>query len=93
VRPLIDTSSGISDARRHRVQTDPAVDWLGTWRFAIDIASAPAWPTPDLGDALRTPEESPTPVVFVHGDWDTSTPVENTTGLLPYFRNGHAIVV
>jgi pimeloyl-ACP methyl ester carboxylesterase len=93
IRPLIDTSLGISDARRHRVQTDPALDRLGTWRFAIDIASAPAWPTPDLGEALRTPEESLTPVVFVHGDWDTSTPVENTTGLLPYFRNGHAIVV
>ncbi|MGH1557008.1 alpha/beta hydrolase [Caulobacter segnis] len=36
---------------------------------------------------------TPIPVVFVHGDWDTSTPIENTLGLLPYFPNGHAILV
>ena len=32
------------------------------------------------------------PVAFVHGDGDTSTPIDNTLGLLPYFRNGHAIL-
>lgn len=46
-----------------------------------------------MGDVVRLPRVSPIPVVFVHGDWDTSTPIENTLGLLPYFPNGRAILV
>ena len=32
-------------------------------------------------------------MLFVHGDWDMSTPLDNTLSLLPYFPKGHAIVV
>ena len=46
-----------------------------------------------MGDVVRLPRVSPIPVVFVHGDWDTSTPIENTHALLPYVPNGHAILV
>lgn len=35
----------------------------------------------------------PIPVVFVHGDWDTQTPVENTLQIAPYFRKGHVLLV
>jgi pimeloyl-ACP methyl ester carboxylesterase len=93
IRPLIDTSTGVSPARLQRLRTDPAVDLLGTWAFEIDVASAPAWPTPDLGDDFRTAVPSSIPVLFVHGDWDISTPVDNTLSLLPYFPKGHAILV
>jgi len=34
-----------------------------------------------------------TPILFVQGDWDTNTPIENLLGILPYFPNAHAIVV
>jgi pimeloyl-ACP methyl ester carboxylesterase len=90
---LIDTSLGVTAEREHLMRTDPAVDLLGSWNFASNIASAADWPTPDIGDGVRLPRVTPIPVVFVHGDWDTSTPIENTLGLLPYFPNGHAILV
>lgn len=93
IGPLADSSLGVSAERELQLRTDPAVDLLGTWNFEANLASASLWPTPDMGDAVRLPRVSPIPVVFVHGDWDTSTPIENTLGLLPYFPNGHAILV
>ncbi|UPG83826.1 alpha/beta fold hydrolase [Luteibacter aegosomatis] len=93
IGPLADSSLGVTAARELQLRSDPAVAMLGTWNFASNIASAPAWPTRDMGDAVREPIPNDIPVVFIHGDWDTSTPIDNTLGLLPYFRNGHAIVV
>lgn len=93
IGPLADSSLGVTAKREHQMRTDPAVDLLGAWNFASNLASAADWPTPDMGDAVRLPRVTATPVVFVHGDWDTSTPIENTLGLLPYFPNGHAILV
>jgi pimeloyl-ACP methyl ester carboxylesterase len=93
IAPLADSSLGVSAEREHQMRTDPAIDLLGIWNFEANLVSAPVWPTPDMGDAVRLPRVSPIPVVFVHGDWDTSTPIENTLGLLPYFPNGHSILV
>ncbi|MDI1444022.1 alpha/beta hydrolase [Polyangium sp. 6x1] len=93
IGPLVDSSLGVTAARERELRSDPAVEMLGTWNFESNIASAPDWPTRDMGDALREPVESAIPVLFVHGDWDTSTPIENTRSLLPHFPNGHAIFV
>ncbi|WP_426700535.1 alpha/beta hydrolase [Rhodanobacter sp. Col0626] len=93
IGPLADSSLGVTAAREQQLRTDPAVELLGTWNFEANIGSAADWPTRDMGDAVRQPVESPIPVVFVHGDWDTSTPIENALGLLPYFPNGRAILV
>ncbi|AJP72112.1 hypothetical protein TS85_10440 [Sphingomonas hengshuiensis] len=93
IGPLVDSSLAMSDDHAHLLWTDPAVELLGTWNFEANLASAPEWPTPDMGDAVRLPRVTAIPVVFVHGDWDTSTPVENTLGLMPYFPNAHAIRV
>lgn len=93
IGPLADSSLGATAEREQLMRTDPAVDLLGPWNFEANLVSAPDWPTPDVGDAIRLPRVTPIPIVFVHGDWDTSTPIENTLGLLPYFPNGHAILV
>lgn len=93
IGPLADSSLGVTAEREHQLRTDPAIDQLGRWNFASNLASAADWPTPDMGDAVRLPGVTTIPIVFVHGDWDTSTPIENTFGLLPYFPNGHAILV
>lgn len=93
IGPLADSSLGVTADRQHQMRTDAALDLLGSWNFEANLVSAPDWPTPDMGDAVRRPRVTSIPVVFVHGDWDTSTPVENTFGLLPYFPNGHAILV
>jgi pimeloyl-ACP methyl ester carboxylesterase len=93
IGPLADSSLGVTADREHQMRTDPALDLLGSWNFEANLVSAPDWPTSDMGDTVRRPRVTPIPVVFVHGDWDTSTPIENTLGLLPYFPNGHAILV
>jgi pimeloyl-ACP methyl ester carboxylesterase len=93
IGPLIDTSLGVTAEREHLLRTDAATDLLGTGGFNSYLASAAAWPTPDLGDAFRLPVPNPTPVLFLHGDWDTSTPIENLVDLLPYFPNSHTIRV
>jgi hypothetical protein len=31
--------------------------------------------------------------VFVHGDWDTQTPVENTLAIAPFFQKAHVVIV
>ncbi|WP_331645327.1 alpha/beta hydrolase [Luteibacter sp.] len=93
IGPLADSSLGATPERTYLLRTDPAVDLLGTWNYEANFASADLWPTPDMGDDVRRPRVTATPVVFVHGDWDTSTPVENTFGLLPYFPNGHVVTV
>ena len=93
INPLIDSGLGVSAARRHQLETDPAVSLLGAWGFEPHLASRAAWPTPDLGDALRTPQQSSIPVLFVSGDWDINTPVENMLQIAPYFPNSHTIVV
>jgi pimeloyl-ACP methyl ester carboxylesterase len=93
IGPLIDTSLGVSADREHLLRTDPATEFLGMGGFHPYIASAAAWPTPDLGDEVRLPVPSSIPVLFIHGDWDTSTPIENTLNILPYFPNSRAIRV
>ncbi|PTL81428.1 alpha/beta fold hydrolase [Vitiosangium sp. GDMCC 1.1324] len=93
IGPLIDTSLGVSAEREHLLRTDSGIDFLGTGAFHSYIASAPAWPTPDLGDEMRLTVPSPIPVLFLHGDWDTSTPIENLLNILPYFTNSRAILV
>jgi fermentation-respiration switch protein FrsA (DUF1100 family) len=46
-----------------------------------------------VGDDFRTETVTGTPVVFVNGDWDTQTPVENTLGIAPYFPNSRVLIV
>ncbi|XXF77001.1 alpha/beta hydrolase [Myxococcaceae bacterium GXIMD 01537] len=93
IGPLIDTSLGVTPQREYQLRHDPATAYLGSGGFASYLAAAPFWPTPDLGDDYRALRPIDIPVVMVHGDWDTSTPIDNMQAQLPYLRNGHAIVV
>ncbi|MEM7699904.1 MAG: alpha/beta hydrolase, partial [Verrucomicrobiota bacterium] len=49
-------------------------------------------PSEDVGDDFRSPGINPIPVVFAQGDWDISTPVENTYEIAPFFPNSHTII-
>lgn len=93
IGPLIDTSLGVTPRRLRRLRADPALAWIGSGGFEPYLAAAEAWPTPDLGDEWRAMTPSSIPVVMVHGDWDTSTPVENMLDQLPSFTHGRALVV
>jgi pimeloyl-ACP methyl ester carboxylesterase len=90
---LIDSSLGVSQRRRFLLEADPATRYLGPWNFARYIATADIWPSPDVGDEFRNEIVCPIPVVFVHGDWDTQTPIENTFQVAPYFPNSHVLIV
>ena len=93
IAPLIDSSLGVTPRRVFLLRTDPATEFLGHWNFDRYLATADIWPTPDVGDDFRTEVVCHIPVVFVHGDWDTQTPVENTLQVAPYFPNSHVLLV
>lgn len=93
IGPLIDTSLGVTPERLYLLRSDPGLEFLGGWNFEGYLAAKPYMPTADMGDAFRTPIRSEIPVLFVHGDWDISTPIENALGLMPYFPNSHLLRV
>ena len=92
ITALVDSGLGASAARRQAIRVDPANGLLGNWVLGPHEGSRAAWPTPDAGDALRLPRVSPIPVLFMSGDWDTSTPVDNMHAIAPFFPNGRTIV-
>ena len=92
IGPLIDSSLGVTPERRHRLWTDPATRYLGRGNFALYLATAEIWPSPDVGDEFRTPVLCDIPVVFAQGDWDTKTPLENTFEIAPFFTNSRVII-
>ena len=83
IGPLIDTSLGITPSQEFRLRHDPARAYVGEGGFAPYLAAASAWPTPDLGDDYRQLRPIDTPMLLVHGDWDTSTPIDNMLAQLP----------
>jgi len=64
IGPLIDSSLGVTPARRLRLWSDPATLFVGRNNFASYLASAEIWPSPDVGDEFRTAEQCEIPVVF-----------------------------
>lgn len=93
IQPLIDSSLGATPDRRERLWNDPAVRYLSRSNFAPLMTTADLWPSPDVGDEFRTPVRCEIPVVFVNGDWDVKTPVENMHEIAPYFPSGRRVVV
>lgn len=89
---LIDSSLSATPERRHRLWFDPATRYLSRRNFAMYMETADIWPSPDVGDALRMPIRSEIPVVFAQGDWDTSTPLENTFEIAPFFVNSRVLI-
>jgi hypothetical protein len=92
IGPLIDTSLGVTPKREYLLRTDTGTEFLGQWNFDSYLATADIWPTADVGDEFRTEVISRIPVVFAQGDWDTSTPVENTLNIAPFFPNGRVLI-
>lgn len=93
IGPLIDTSLGVTPRREYLLRNDQAAALLGQWDFDSYLATADIWPSEDVGDEFRNEFISLIPVVFVEGDWDTSTPIENTLSVAPYFMNGRVVIV
>jgi pimeloyl-ACP methyl ester carboxylesterase len=92
IRPLIDTSLSVTPRRQYLLRSDPAMELLGHWNFDSDLATAAIWPTADVGDEFRTEVVTRIPVVFAQGDWDTSTPLENTQHIAAFFPNSRTLI-
>ena len=93
IGPLIDTSLGVTPRRGYLLSTDPATEILGQWDSNTYLKTADIWPSKDVGDEFRKEIVNHIPIVFVEGDWDTSTPIENILSVAPYFRNGRVMIV
>jgi len=93
IGPLIDTSLGVTPRREYLLRTDPAMEFLGQWDSRSYLETAGIWPSKDVGDEFRNEIVNHIPVVFVEGDWDTSTPIENTLSVAPYFLKGRVLIV
>jgi pimeloyl-ACP methyl ester carboxylesterase len=93
VNPLINIGLDMSAERKELLRTDLALPIIGGWNFAGYLATKGEWATPDAGDGFRRPARDMTPVLFVQGDWDPSTPMENTLAMLPYFPNARMMIL
>lgn len=91
--PLIDSSVGVTDERQKALWDDPATRFIprNNGFFALLVETAHIWPSKNVGDNFRIPVESDIPVLFIHGDWDRHTPIENTFEIAPYFPNSHTL--
>lgn len=88
---MLDCGSGITPERERALLDDPAREMVVEQnRFYRTFC--PVWDA-DLGDDFRRNFDTAIPTVIVHGDWDTSTPLENALELAPHFENGRLIVV
>jgi pimeloyl-ACP methyl ester carboxylesterase len=83
----------VTPLRRYLLRTDAAGDVLGLWNFDDYMATEELWPTADVGDDFRTEVQNTTPVLFVQGDWDPNTPMENLVQVTPHFVNGRTLIV
>lgn len=88
---MLDCSSGVSEERRERLNSDPANWLLGNPSIFYQMACR-AWDA-DLGDEFRTGFSSDVPTAIVHGDWDISTPYDNAVELAPAFSRGKLVTV
>jgi len=89
---LINSSLSVTKERENQLWADTASRYLGQSKFASLLATKDIWPTLDIGDELRKPVTSRIPVIFLQGDWDLNTPVENTYEIAPYFPNSHILI-
>ena len=88
---MLDCGSGISAARDSALLADPGVALVGERNREYRLA-CPVWLS-DNGDAFRQNFQTTIPTLFVQGDWDVSTPPENSRELAPFFKNLHYVSV
>jgi pimeloyl-ACP methyl ester carboxylesterase len=86
---LIDNSLGISAKRDEVLSNEPARRWLGELN-SVYKATREVTPTPVIRDSQRI-LNTDIPILFVHGDMDLSTPIENATEAMEHLSNCHMI--
>jgi pimeloyl-ACP methyl ester carboxylesterase len=88
---MLDCGSGITHARDLRILAEPEAKYVGG-RNDEYRAVCPLWPS-NNGDEFRTNFRTTIPTVMVQGNWDTSTPMENSLDMKPFFVNSKYVLV
>ncbi len=88
----MDFSSGISDKRKLKIKNDNATKVLGNINSDYTMQEE-TWKVSDLGKSFRTNIKTDIPILIIHGNWDTSTPIENAYDIMPTLTNGRLIEV
>jgi pimeloyl-ACP methyl ester carboxylesterase len=88
---MLDCGSGITHARDVRILAEPEAKYVGG-RNDEYRAVCPLWPS-DNGDEFRTNFRTSIPTVFVQGNWDFNTPMENSLEMRPFFTNSKYVLV
>jgi pimeloyl-ACP methyl ester carboxylesterase len=88
---MLDCGSGITHARDLRILAEPEAKYVGG-RNDEYRAVCPLWPS-NNGEEFRTNFRTAIPTVMVQGNWDTSTPMENSLDMKPFFVNSKYVLV
>lgn len=89
----MDVASGITEARRERVEFETGTTLLGGAINFPYFAVHEALGVPDLGDDFRAPLETDIPTLFISGTLDGRTPVSNAEEVRQGFSDSIHLVI
>ncbi len=89
----MDAASGLSDARRQRIEKERKECLLGDAINFPYYAVQEGLGVPDLGDDFRKNPQTDIPALFISGTLDGRTPVENATIVRKGFRNSSHLII
>ncbi len=87
----VECGSGISATRAAEIAASAAVS-ASSINALLAGGHCDAWPS-DLGSDFREPFVTDTPALLIHGDWDTSTPIENAKVVRTMFSNHRFVAI
>jgi pimeloyl-ACP methyl ester carboxylesterase len=93
MQQLMDCASGATLERREKILVESRQTLLGNAINTPFPQLEKAWDGFDVGEAFRTPLETPVPTLFSSGTLDGRTPPSNATELRSSFANaGHLVI-
>lgn len=86
----MDAASGASPSRLTRIEEESQ---QSLFKDVINVSTIKNWPTPDLGEAFRSPLVTNIPTLFLSGTLDFNTPPYQAEQVRWGYPNSHHIIV